>query len=143
LAESNTTDPHPWYPGGCDALGPFETCAECNKLVEPAYKVEKDDTKACRDCGHGTYWDVIGPGDVALGHSFSDPEEAEWIAAMMSVAYEAGRRAKQLDISSLSWNGFNVAGDRKSIDEVRRLMGVEDRLRWFERHHRECAAPSF
>jgi len=48
--------------------------------------------------------------------------------------------AKQLDadLCCISWNGFNVAGDRKSIDEVRRLMYLQERLRWFEQHHQEC-----
>jgi hypothetical protein len=48
--------------------------------------------------------------------------------------------AKLLDqeLSGLSWNGFNLAGDRKSIDEVRRLMHLEERLRWFEEHYKEC-----
>lgn len=32
---TQTTDPHPWYAGGCDALGPGGTCAECAKMAQP------------------------------------------------------------------------------------------------------------
>jgi hypothetical protein len=92
-APNTTDDPHPWYPGGCDALGPFETCSECNKLAKPAFVVEKDDSRACQDCGHGTYWDVVGPGDMAMGRSFADPDEAADWAQYLSIAYEAGRRS--------------------------------------------------
>jgi hypothetical protein len=88
-----TDDPHPWYLGGCDALGPFETCTECNKAIKPAFAVEKDDSRACRDCGHGTHWEVVGPGDVALGRSFGDEEDATEWAELLSLAYEAGRRS--------------------------------------------------
>ena len=47
--------------------------------------------------------------------------------------------AKRLDVhlSGLSWNGFNVAGDTKSMTEVRRLMDLEDRLKWFEREYKK------
>ncbi len=47
--------------------------------------------------------------------------------------------AKQLDtdLSGLSWNGFNIAGDRKSIEEVQRLMHLEERLQWFEKGYIE------
>lgn len=37
------------------------------------------------------------------------------------------------DLSGMSWSGFNIAGDSKSIDEVRRLMNAEDRCRSLER----------
>ncbi len=58
---------------------------------------------------------------------------------MSKVGWEAiWEAAKILDseISGLSWSGFNIAGDRKSIDEVRRLMNQEDRLKWFELHYK-------
>ena len=32
------------------------------------------------------------------------------------------------DMSGLSWAGFNIFGERKSIDEVQRLMRVEGRV---------------
>ena len=35
------TDPHPWYLGGCDALGPNGTCAECRKVVLFGYSDEE------------------------------------------------------------------------------------------------------
>jgi hypothetical protein len=34
-----TTDHHPWYAGGCDALGPDGTCAECGVWVSGAWRV--------------------------------------------------------------------------------------------------------
>lgn len=38
--------------------------------------------------------------------------------------------------SGLSWGGFNLSGDARSIGEVRRLLNQEDRLRWFEAEYR-------
>jgi hypothetical protein len=52
-------------------------------------------------------------------------------------------KALDADLSCLSWNGFNIAGDRKSIDEVQRLMHLEERLAWFERHHKECTSTTW
>jgi hypothetical protein len=37
--------------------------------------------------------------------------------------------------SAVSWGGFNVYGDEKSIRKVRRLIEMEARLRWFEREY--------
>lgn len=47
--------------------------------------------------------------------------------------------AEQLDtnICGISWNGFNVAGDNKSVEEVKRLMHLQDRLAWFEDAYRK------
>jgi hypothetical protein len=59
----------------------------------------------------------------------------------MKVGWEAVWEAAKMlhtEFIGISWNGFHVAGDKKSIDEVRRLMHLEERLRWFERHHKEC-----
>lgn len=39
--------------------------------------------------------------------------------------------------SGLSWGGFNLSGNMKSIGEVRRLLNQEERLRWFECAYRE------
>jgi hypothetical protein len=58
-------------------------------------------------------------------------------ATAMDAIWDAAKRL-DTDISGLSWNGFNVAGDRKSIDEVCRLMHCESRLQWFEKHQQEC-----
>lgn len=33
-ASRQTPDPHPWYAGGRDALGPDGTCAECGKVEQ-------------------------------------------------------------------------------------------------------------
>ena len=55
---------------------------------------------------------------------------------MPSVGWQAvwdAAKALDTDLSGMSWNGFNVAGDRKSIDEVRRLMNAEDRALSLER----------
>ncbi len=62
---------------------------------------------------------------------------------MLKVGWEAiWEAAKILDseISGLSWNGFNIAGDRKSIDEVRRLMNQEDKLKWFKLHYKSLVS---
>jgi hypothetical protein len=47
------TDPHPWYAGGCDALGADGTCAECAKLAISANQTTRRaklavETKAAR-----------------------------------------------------------------------------------------------
>lgn len=39
--------------------------------------------------------------------------------------------------SGLSWGGFNLRGDRKSIDEVRRLMNCAERLSQLEPYLQE------
>ncbi len=45
------------------------------------------------------------------------------------------------DLCAISWNGFNIYGDEKSRDEVRRLMHLESRLQWFEREYQERNRP--
>jgi hypothetical protein len=42
--------------------------------------------------------------------------------------------AKQLDagICTISWDGFNLAGDKKSIDEAKRLIYRAGRLKELE-----------
>lgn len=44
-------------------------------------------------------------------------------------AIHAALRAADLSYSALSWNGFNLVGDRASIDEVKRLIHVEGRMK--------------
>ncbi len=51
---------------------------------------------------------------------------------MAQVGWQAvwdAAKALDTDLSGLSWNGFNIAGDKKSVDEVKRLMNLEDRAR--------------
>lgn len=45
----------------------------------------------------------------------------------VSLVFDA---AKELgaELSAVSWNGFNLFGDRKSIDELKRLMHTEARV---------------
>jgi hypothetical protein len=57
-----------------------------------AYRVEID-VSGCPKCGHGAYWDVIGPDDVALATSYADKEDAIEIAEILNMAYEAGRKS--------------------------------------------------
>lgn len=47
--------------------------------------------------------------------------------------------AKQLDASltAMSWSGFNIVGDRKSIDEVSRLMFEEVRFKAYRKRVEE------
>lgn len=40
--------------------------------------------------------------------------------------------AARVEYSALSWNGFNLVGDAKSIAEVKRLIGVEARVNALE-----------
>jgi len=37
----------------------------------------------------------------------------------------------------LSWNGFNVYGDSKTVKEVHRLLYLADRLAFFEKEIKE------
>lgn len=37
----------------------------------------------------------------------------------------------------LSWNGFNVYGDSKTVKEVSRLLHLADRLAYFEKEIKE------
>ncbi len=59
----------------------------------PAYYVEAE-KKPCEHCGEGGQWNVVGPGEVALSTSYSDKEDADWIAGELNHAYEMGRSAK-------------------------------------------------
>jgi hypothetical protein len=47
--------------------------------------------------------------------------------------------------AGISWNGFNLFGDQKSIDEIRRLIHVEDRAKYLQRElldlHRQPKMP--
>jgi hypothetical protein len=45
------------------------------------------------------------------------------IRGLYDIAHE-----RNLEVSSISWNGFNVMGDKKSIEEVQRLMFCERRM---------------
>jgi hypothetical protein len=58
------------------------------EIVERYYTVEPEG-KACKYCGLGEMWDVIGPDGVALGTSFGDKESAEDYATDMDSAYKA------------------------------------------------------
>lgn len=37
-------------------------------------------------------------------------------------------KANKMEISAMSWNGFNLAGDRASICELSRLLECEARM---------------
>jgi hypothetical protein len=39
---------------------------------------------------------------------------------------------QNMEVSALSWNGFNLMGDRRSIEEVQRLMSCEARMKALE-----------
>jgi hypothetical protein len=40
------------------------------------------------------------------------------------------------DLCGISWNGFNIYGDKKSQNEIARLIHLESRLQWFEREYK-------
>lgn len=55
---------------------------------------------------------------------------------MAQVGWQAvwdAAKALDTDLSGMSWSGFNIAGDKASIDEVRRLMNAEQRCQALER----------
>ncbi len=55
---------------------------------------------------------------------------------MPAVGWQAvwdAAKALDTDLSGMSWNGFNIAGDKASIDEVRRLMNLADRCASLDR----------
>lgn len=56
----------------------------------PAYRVEPA-AAGCQECGHGTYWCIVGPDGVALGTDYFDKEAAEELAEMLTDAWHAGR----------------------------------------------------
>lgn len=45
------------------------------------------------------------------------------IRALYDIAHQ-----QNVEVSALSWDGFNIMGDHLSIREVTRLMACEDRL---------------
>lgn len=59
---------------------------------EGPYSVEIDD-EGCEKCQDGRTWTVIRPDGVALGTSWADEEEAEYMAEMMNMAYKAGQES--------------------------------------------------
>lgn len=59
-------------------------------MSEPAYKVVKDDSDQCQNCSRGVMWDVVGPDDVALGTTYGDHGDAEYMADNMSDAFNMG-----------------------------------------------------
>jgi hypothetical protein len=44
------------------------------------------------------------------------------------------------EYSALSWNGFNVFGDAKSIAEIKRLIYAKDRLKSLEKFNSQQEA---
>ena len=58
------------------------------------YLVKVDD-QVCKYCGHGKTWTVVGPDGYAIGTSYSDEEEAGYIAELLNGAYQSGMEAGQ------------------------------------------------
>lgn len=56
-----------------------------------AYNVEIDDD-GCRHCTAGRTWIVVGPDGLGGGTTYGQQEDAEEIAELMNMAYEAGAR---------------------------------------------------
>lgn len=57
-----------------------------------AYRIEEAGTE-CPACQKGATWDVIGPDDVALGVTYGDYGDADYMARELNNAYEQGRAA--------------------------------------------------
>lgn len=55
------------------------------------------------------------------------PIETDGNPRGMSAVFAAAAKLNA-DITGLSWSGFGIAGDDKSISEVRRLMNFEERV---------------
>ena len=64
--------------------------SERTAMTEPAFRVEINDSKVCRSCGSGAFWEVVGPDNMA--RSYGDKKEAEEMAEELSRAYEKGRQ---------------------------------------------------
>lgn len=50
----------------------------------------------------------------------------------VNAVYDAAR-ALGAELTAMSWNGFNLFGDKKSIDELQRLMTMEARVMSLQR----------
>jgi hypothetical protein len=61
-----------------------------------AYKVERDDSHVCSECGRGGMWEVVGPDGMAMGVLFSDETDAHELAGMLNAAFEMGSRTSKL-----------------------------------------------
>jgi hypothetical protein len=62
-------------------------------MTEPAFRVEINDSKVCRSCGSGAFWDVVGPDNVIVARSYGNKNDAEEMAEELSDAYEKGRHS--------------------------------------------------
>lgn len=51
------------------------------------------------------------------------PQTTDVVRILVDIA-----REQNADVSFISWSGFNLAGDRKSVGEVERLISCESRL---------------
>jgi hypothetical protein len=57
--------------------------------MENPYQVELN-RGGCSHCENGKLWDVVGPNEAALAISYSDIEDAEYIADILNHAYALG-----------------------------------------------------
>ena len=57
--------------------------------MKKPYRVSVE-TTGCKCCGGGTFWSVVGPGEVSLATSYADKEDAEFLRDMCNMAYLAG-----------------------------------------------------
>lgn len=91
------------------------------------YQVEVD-SAACRQCGVGWEWHIIGPGGIAGGTSYDDEEAAQAMADALNEAYREGTRAaaQQLQLTGqqvLDLARFVIpawvldAGEAEGLDE--------------------------
>ena len=62
------------------------------------YRVEVNAERGCVTCGHGYMFEVVGPDETALGQSWGDRGDAQYMADCLNAAYELGCAAgrKQL-----------------------------------------------
>jgi len=86
-------------------------------MKKKPYYVEQGNT-GCYACNKGITWDIIDPNGVALGQSWGDKDEAEWIAEQLSYAYEFGlKRGRE---SKAGVCRYTELGKEKNHDDKRK-----------------------
>lgn len=82
------------YRDGCRSYSPVKEFEEGYSLIDfdsaPAFRVEVD-KKGCEHCDAGTQYIVVDPRGVGGSQTYEDREEAENMAELLQMTYDAGR----------------------------------------------------
>lgn len=81
--------------------------------------------RTCHTCANR--WKTID--DTPCRTCLGEDGLPHWQAACTVVPAQAGPNVFHTELALLSWNGFNVQGDRASIAEVKRLVEFESARR--------------